>query len=64
MTFQTQGFRENLSKFYNWLYRSVLDTDPSGPPGSGSVIICTDPDPGPSIKKENKCGKTMIYTIV
>jgi hypothetical protein len=32
----------------------VPDPDPYvfGPPGSGSVIICTDPDLDPSIKKQ------------
>jgi hypothetical protein len=33
---------------------SVVDPDMYvfGPPGSGSVIICTDLDPDPSIKKQ------------
>jgi hypothetical protein len=31
-----------------------------GPPGSGSVIICTDLDPDPSIIKQNKVTKTLF----
>jgi hypothetical protein len=39
---------------------SVMDPDPyvSLPTGSGSVIICTDPDP--SINKQKKKKKTLI----
>jgi hypothetical protein len=34
-----------------------------GPPRSGSVIICTDPDPDPSIHKK-KIIKTLISILL
>jgi hypothetical protein len=42
----------------------VVDLDPYvfGPPGSGSVIICTDPKPVPSIINQNSI-KTLVSTV-
>ncbi len=34
-----------------------MDPDVFGPPGSGSVIICKDPDPDPSINKQKMLEK-------
>jgi hypothetical protein len=47
---------------------SVVDPDLAGPyvfgpPASGSVIICMDLNPDPSIKKQEKFNKTLIFTI-
>jgi len=48
-----------------WIYPYVF-----GPPGSGSVIICTDPDPDlapdpdPSSNKQKKGRKKLISTIL
>ncbi len=38
----------------NMFRSSVVDLDPDvfGPTGSGSIIICTDLDPDPSIVKQ------------
>jgi hypothetical protein len=40
----------------------VVDTDPEvfGPPGSGSVIVCTDPDPS-IIQQKNKENPDFYY---
>ncbi len=39
-----------------------MDPDPyiSGPPGSGSAIICTDPDPGPLQHQTKIVRKTFL----
>jgi hypothetical protein len=57
--------------FHNVLNMKVIVPDPYdpsvlGPPGSGSVIICTDPDLdlGSSINKQNNYKKTLISTVL
>jgi hypothetical protein len=43
----------------------VPDPKVFGPPGSGSVVICTDLDPGPdlSINKQTIYEKIFILTV-
>jgi|LakMenE18May11ns_1017448.scaffolds.fasta_scaffold7901300_1 hypothetical protein len=43
---------------------SVPDPKIVGPLGSGTVIICTDPGPGPSIEKLKKLRNTLISTVL
>ncbi len=44
---------------------SVPDPNPEtlGPPGSGSVIICTDPDSDPPINKQKNKKNLDFYTF-
>ncbi len=54
------NFLELLSTFFAVLWIRIRRFCVFGPPGSGSVIICTDPDP--SINKA-KQEKQLIFTI-
>jgi hypothetical protein len=59
----TKSRKRSTNNLWNRYYAELSVVDPYvfGPPGSGTVIICTNRDP--SINKQKSYKKTLISTI-